>query len=66
MPAIKFSNRKEDFSWVSANVYGPNNDSAREDFWGSVSAMLSQWEVQRCIGGDFNIIRFPHEKKGGT
>lgn len=42
MPAIRFINRKDDFSWASANVYGPNNDSMREDFWGSVSAMLSQ------------------------
>lgn len=38
--AIKFSCVRGDFTWIGANVYGPNDDSKREDFWASVSDML--------------------------
>ena len=38
--------------------------SKREDFWASISDMLSQWPGPWCIGGDFNVVRFSYEKKG--
>ena len=63
--AIKFSCVRGGFTWIGANVYGPNDDSKREDFWASISDMLFQWPEPWCIGGDFNVVRFSYEKKGG-
>lgn len=57
--AIKFNCTTEDFSWIGANVYGSN-----DDFLASISDMLTQWSEPWCIGGDFNIARFPHEGVG--
>lgn len=37
MLLVKFISIKDDFSWASANVYGPNDDSLRDDFWTSLS-----------------------------
>lgn len=37
MLLVKFSSIKDDFSWAGANVYGPNDDSLRDDLWTSIS-----------------------------
>lgn len=49
--AIKFNCIKEDFSWIGANVYGPNDESLRDDLWALLSSMFSQWVAPLCIGG---------------
>lgn len=54
------------FEWAVAIVYGPNYDSARAPFWDNLSMVLSLWFVPRCLGGDFSMVRFPREKKGGV
>ena len=41
--AIKFNCIKEDFSWIGANVYGPNDESLRDDLWALLSSMFSEW-----------------------
>lgn len=60
--AIKFNCIKEDFSWIGANVHGPNDESLRDDLWALLSSMFSPWVA---LLGDFNVVRFPREKKGG-
>eukprot|EP00268_Persea_americana_P015739 TRINITY_DN17396_c0_g2_i1.p1 TRINITY_DN17396_c0_g2~~TRINITY_DN17396_c0_g2_i1.p1 ORF type:complete len:145 (-),score=23.46 TRINITY_DN17396_c0_g2_i1:183-617(-) len=47
-----------------SNVYGPNDDSQRSDFLKTIPDSKSLWSVPWCIGGDFNMVRFPYEKKG--
>lgn len=35
-----------------------------EDFLGELDDAKAMWDLPWCIGGDFNLIRFAHEKKG--
>lgn len=62
--SIKFVSIVDGFTWVAANVYGLNDNSLRGAFWVSLSNFIGQWAVPWCVGGDFNMIRFPHERKG--
>jgi hypothetical protein len=34
--------------------------------WEELSGVLSWWEVPWCIGGDFNVTRFPNERARAT
>lgn len=45
-----------------ANIYGPNEDSDRRVFWDFLSSVHLMWDVPWCFGGDFNIVRYSHEK----
>uniref|UniRef100_A0A2N9E3N6 Endonuclease/exonuclease/phosphatase domain-containing protein n=1 Tax=Fagus sylvatica TaxID=28930 RepID=A0A2N9E3N6_FAGSY len=45
-------------------VYGPNIDRERGFFWDELARIVSWWEAPWCIGGDFNVVRFPSEKSG--
>lgn len=49
----------------SCNVYGPNEDLDIRDFWALLSSACLLWVALCCIGGDFNVMQFPHEKKRG-
>ena len=62
---MKFMSVADGFIWGVANVYGPNDDSSRGGFCGFLSNILRQWPIPWCVGGDFNMIRFPQERKGG-
>jgi hypothetical protein len=43
-------------------VYGPNVDVERRMLWEELAGLMSVWEAPWCIGGDFNIVRFPSER----
>jgi hypothetical protein len=43
-------------------VYGPNVDVDRFILWEELAGVRSWWGVPWCIGGDFNVVRFPSEK----
>lgn len=51
--------------WVVILVYGPNHSSDNKAFWGELNQVAGLWSHPWVIGGDFNVIRFSHEKKGG-
>ncbi|RVW48978.1 hypothetical protein CK203_081002 [Vitis vinifera] len=42
-------------------VYGPTMKRYREPFWEELGAIRGLWSDPWCIGGDFNVIRFPSE-----
>ena len=46
-------------------MYGPNGDYDRQLLWDELAGLLSWWDLPWCIGGDFNVIRFPSERSGG-
>jgi hypothetical protein len=50
--------------WAFGGVYGPNDDVDRRELWDELAGMMSWWEMPWCIGGDFNVVRFPSERLG--
>ena len=52
----------EDRTWVFTGVYGPTVYGARDLLWDELGAIKGLWNDPWCIGGDFNIIRFPNER----
>jgi hypothetical protein len=43
---------------------GPNIDSVRRSLWEELVGLISWCDLPWCIGGDFNVTRFPCEKLG--
>ncbi|WMV34480.1 hypothetical protein MTR67_027865 [Solanum verrucosum] len=65
----KFSSKSPDFSWHMSGVYSPNNREEREEvLWElcSVRGLFSGPWVVGGGGGNFNIVRFPSEKRNCT
>ena len=42
-------------------VYGPTLKRYREIFWEELGGIRGLWADLWCIGGDFNVIKFPSE-----
>ena len=53
--------------WVFTGVYGPVCNRDREDFWKELGSIKGLWSDPWCVGGDFNLVRFPKERsrRGG-
>lgn len=49
----------------SSRVHEPNNKTMRRAFWEELRALNDKWNRPWVIGGDFNVVRFQHEWKGG-
>ena len=52
--------------WAFTGVYGPNLNKRRRKMWEELTWLISWWDLPWCIGGDFNIIRFPSEILGAA
>ena len=63
--SCRFRNVQDQFEWAFLGVYGPNADAERFILWEELAGVRSWWGVPWCIGGDFNVVRFPSEKLGG-
>ena len=35
-------------------------------FWEELSGVCSWWDMPWCVGGDFNVVRFPSERSGSV
>ncbi|XP_050243704.1 uncharacterized protein LOC126692222 [Quercus robur] len=62
--SCKFKNVADHFVWAFTGVYGPNSDRDRRFLWEELSGLRSWWDVPWCVGGDFNVVRFPFEHSG--
>ena len=54
------------FIWACSGVYGPNDNNLRGQIWDELIGIQQFWEVPWCYIGDFNIVRFPSERLGGS
>ena len=63
--SCRFKNCEDGFNWVFSGVYGPTVKRYRELFWEELGAIRGLWSDPWCIGGDFNLIRFPNESRRG-
>ena len=43
-------------------VYGPTMKQYKELFWEELGTIQGLWSDPWCIGGDFNVIKFPSER----
>lgn len=59
----KFTRKNQDFSWFLTGIYAPNNIEEREEVWWEVGAVRGLFDGPWIVCGDFNIVRFPSEKK---
>ncbi|KAL6331818.1 hypothetical protein AAG906_020162 [Vitis piasezkii] len=59
--SCRFKNCEDGFNWIFSGVYGPTLKRYRELFWEELGAIRGLWSDPWCIGGDFNLIRFPNE-----
>ncbi|BFG20710.1 hypothetical protein CerSpe_069840 [Prunus speciosa] len=51
--------------WWLTGVYGPNGSRERPLLWEELADLYGLCDPNWCIGGDFNITRFPSEKSNG-
>ncbi|RVW93853.1 Zinc finger CCCH domain-containing protein 37 [Vitis vinifera] len=63
--SCRFKNCEDGFRWIFSGVYGPTMKRYRELFWEELGAIRGLWNDPWCIGGDFNMIRFPNERRRG-
>jgi hypothetical protein len=47
--------------WMFTGVYGPNVNRDRRLMWDELAGIRSWWDVPWCLGGDFNVVRFPQK-----
>lgn len=51
--------------WLLTAVYGPDDGQRRKELWKELNEVRGCWNGAWCIGGDWNIIRFPSERLEG-
>ncbi|KAL4202854.1 hypothetical protein AMTRI_Chr02g223310 [Amborella trichopoda] len=49
------------FSWGLLNVYGPVDFTFKEGFLNELDDVIGNFGFPVCVGGDFNLIRWPDE-----
>lgn len=62
----KFMGKTMDFSWHMSGVYVPNDREEREEreeVWWELASVRGLFSGPWVVGGDYNIVRFPSEKK---
>uniref|UniRef100_A0A2N9FU80 Reverse transcriptase domain-containing protein n=1 Tax=Fagus sylvatica TaxID=28930 RepID=A0A2N9FU80_FAGSY len=64
--SCKFKNVETHQVCMFTGVYGPNINSDRRLMWDELAGIRSWWDVPWCLGGDFNVVRFPTERMGSA
>jgi hypothetical protein len=60
--SCKFKNVEDHHVWMFTGVYGPNIVRDRGLMWDELAGIRCWWDVPWCLGGDFNVVRFPSER----
>lgn len=59
-----FKRVDNDQLWLFSGIYGCCEDAIRKNLWDELRLVRLRWNVPWCIGGDFNVVRFPRERSG--
>lgn len=49
-------------SWIVTLAYGPNDSRQKSLFWSELDSIRNRRNAPWCIGGDWNVVRFPSER----
>ena len=60
---FKLRNKRDNFKWVLVAVYGVAQPEFKEKFLVELVQTCDKEKLPILVGGDFNIIRNPSEKK---
>ena len=64
--SARWQDMGDGFFWACSGVYGLNDNNLRGQMWDELFGIQHLWEVPWCYIGDFNIVRFPSERLGGS
>ncbi|KAK9988965.1 hypothetical protein SO802_029204 [Lithocarpus litseifolius] len=64
--SVKWQEVGDGFIWACFGVYGPNDNDVRGHMWDELAGTHQVWRTPWCCFGDFNIVRFPSERRGET
>ena len=64
--SVRWQGLVDGFIWACSGVYGPNDNNLRGQMWDELTGIQQLWEVPWSYIGDFNIVRFPSERLGGS
>ncbi|KAL6338545.1 hypothetical protein AAG906_020652 [Vitis piasezkii] len=53
----------DNFVWMLTGVYGPVDGSERETLWAELGDIRWPWDDPCFVGGEFNVVRFPGERR---
>ena len=62
--SYKFKNVGDQYEWAFIGIYGPNSNKKCQKMWEKLIWLISWRDLPWCLGGDFNIIRFPSKRLG--
>ena len=62
--SCRFRNVVDNQEWAFSGVYGPHTVRERLLMWEELGGLASWWDIPWCLGGDFNVIRYPIERLG--
>ena len=57
---------EDGFIWACSGVYGPNDNNMRRYMWDELVGIQQYWNVPWCCFRDFNVVRFPSKRRGGS
>ena len=60
--SCKFRNCATDLSRIFTGMYEPSKRELKEELWEDLGAIRGVWGDPWCLGGDFNVLRFPRER----
>jgi hypothetical protein len=64
--SVKVRDKGGDFCWEIINVYGPMQTELKGIFLQKLYRKIKNTNVPVMVGGDFNLIRYVHEKSNGS
>uniref|UniRef100_A0A2N9HAP6 Reverse transcriptase zinc-binding domain-containing protein n=1 Tax=Fagus sylvatica TaxID=28930 RepID=A0A2N9HAP6_FAGSY len=64
--SCRFREVASGLDWVFSGVYGPNKVVERRMMWDELAGIATVWAVPWCVGGDFNLVRYPSERAGAS
>ena len=64
--SCKFTSVSDQFVWAFTGVYGPYLHQDRRFLYEELCGLNSWWSVPWCVGGNFNVVRFPFERLGSN